>query len=711
MLRSVCDERAFLSLCNKAGLSSVEAGELLGTEPSRIASYESGELAPSPREIQVLKGLCIISRPEKSKISSAPPDIGLRQRNERLGVATQGPNIQDGTSSKHSTVVLPEKRKAGLLNRALPRIFSKADSSMDKSTSLQRPESTKRYKFVTLEKSGGVTYTPPNLANFVAQKIIEKANLNRGLDRPLRVIDPAVGDGALLLSLLGCLTKRTKYPITVFGFDTSQEALNEAGSRISCFLPAANIFLEKGNFLEFVPNNYSEPSLFSKTNSQLFDLVIANPPYVRTQIMGSEQAQRLGAAFGLTGRVDLYHAFLVGISKVLCSTGTAGIIVSNRFMSTRSGSSVRAALRANFALRHIWDLGDTKLFDAAVLPAVILAEGLNGYDPRIPEFTTIYETKRLAANKARDPIAALSMAGVVAIDDGRRFQVRHGSLSVSGPATDLWRIATDSADAWLTTVSAHSWGTFRDIGKIRVGVKTCADQVFIRDDWSKVPDAQRPELLRPVTTHHNGARFRSTPSTTPRAILYPHEVVNGRRQAIDLRQYPKSRSYLELHRSVLQARGYVIEAGRRWYEIWVPQDPDLWSAPKLVFRDICERPTFWLDLNGTIVNGDCYWLTPERTQPHELLWLAAAVANSTFAEEFYDRRFNNKLYSGRRRFITQYVEQFPLPDPSTSLARQIVATAKAIYEAADRSKAETLEQDSNTMIWRAFGLGVEEICR
>ncbi len=48
-----------------------------------------------------------------------------------------------------------------------------------------------------------------------------------------------------------------------------------------------------------------------------------------------------------------------------------------------------------------------------------------------------------------------------------------------------------------------------------------------------------------------------------------------------------------------------------------------------MFRDICEQPTFWIDLDDTIVNGDCYWLKP-RPAMIETLWLALAVANFDF---------------------------------------------------------------------------------
>ena len=573
-----------------------------------------------------------------------------------------------------------------------------------------QPRFTKRYKFVTEEKAGGATYTPQNLADFVAHQIVAAADLT-STERVLRVLDPAVGDGALLISLMQKLAKHTTRPVAVYGFDTDDEAVSEARARIAAAYPHVAVHLERGNFLEYVlaqPGKHHTPSLFAHRKSENFDLIIANPPYVRTQIMGARQAQSLAEAFGLTGRVDLYHAFLIGMAQVLRPGGTAGIIVSNRFMTTRGGASVRRALRERFALCHIWDLGDTKLFEAAVLPAVILAQGRNGYDSAPPAFTSIYETDASATLRADDPICALGHAGTIALPDGRAFRVQHGTLAPNTP-DGVWAITNATKDAWLATVAAHSWGTFRDIGKVRVGVKTCADTVFIRTDWKEMPPETRPELLRPVTTHHIARRFKPLAANKPRAILYPHEKVNGRRRVIDLALYPRSRAYLEAHRVAMGRREYVTKGGRQWYEIWVPQDPAAWSALKLVFRDIAEQPTFWIDEAGTIVNGDCYWLTCERPDQEDLLWLAAAVANSTFIEAFYDHSFNNKLYAGRRRFITQYVEQFPLPDPATPLGCEIIALAKSIYAAIDAPEAPAFAQQLAGKVWQAFGLGVEEV--
>ena len=559
-------------------------------------------------------------------------------------------------------------------------------------------------RIATQEKAGGATYTPKVLADFVARQIVEAMGGLRK-KRLLRVLDPAVGHGELLVSLLDRLADQPSPHIEVFGFETDPDALDTAKGRLEQAFPDAVLHFESSNFLEFVLAHFGTDghrSLFGPAAPEAYDLIIANPPYVRTQIMGAAQAQLLSDQFGLAGRVDLYHAFVLAISQALGPQGVAGVIVSNRFMTTRSGASVRRALFERFKIHHVWDLGDTKLFDAAVLPAVLLLQGKGGQNLETPGFTSIYQTDEPATKTSSDAISALAAEGVIKVTDGRRFEIQHGTLNTGVTPEGLWRIATPAGDNWLATVEAHSSGTFRHIGKVRVGVKTCADKVFIRSDWGDMAAADRPELLKPLTTHHVGRHFRALSLDRPRQILYPHEVVQGRRRAVCLSLYPRSRTYFEIHRVTLEGRRYVLDAGREWYEIWVPQDPDAWEQPKLVFRDIAEEPTFWIDLTGSVVNGDCYWLVAQNASQTDLLWLAAAIGNSTFIKKFYDLRFHNKLYAGRRRFITQYVEQFPLPDPRSSLAKAIVATAKQIYDCTPSQGAGQPHQELDSMVWRAL---------
>ena len=563
---------------------------------------------------------------------------------------------------------------------------------------------TPRYSNVDAVKAEGATFTPADLAHFVARHMLAAGDLPNG---SISLLDPACGDGALLRAMLLELPPEARRRCAVIGFDSNPDHLMTCRQQLQdTFQEVSAWRFERLDFLDYLLAN-DRGDLWGKAEGETFDLVIANPPYVRTQVIGAAQAKRIAQRFGLTGRVDLYYPFMLGITQVVKPGGVAGIITSNRFMTTRAGQEVRRNLLQGFDLRHVWDLGDTKLFDAAVLPAVLVGVGGRGAMGTL--LSSIYETRIYTDILVASPLAALDMAddGIAQVPDGRRFAVRHGQLDNGGKDDGVWRVATGAADQWLDTVARHTWGTFGRIGKIRVGVKSTADKVFVRADWGEMGEGQ-PELLRPLTTRRVARRYRAAPDTSPRHILYPHESVNGKRRVVELSDYPKASAYLNRHRAALEARTYVIEAGRRWYEVWVPQDPAAWAEPKLVFPDISERPVFWMDLDGTVVNGECYWLRRENDTNPDLLWLALAVANSTFVETFYDHRFNNRLYAGRRRFITQYVENFPLPNPSLPSSRAIIEMAIALYQA-DDDQTPQLESKLNKAVWAAFGLPLEEV--
>jgi hypothetical protein len=560
-------------------------------------------------------------------------------------------------------------------------------------------------------KAAGAHYTPHALASFVAAQIVGALQFDDH-SNSIRILDPAVGDGELLNAILNELPRSILQRVIVDGFDTDHVAISAAAERLEKSFPTVKFNLSNNDFLALVGEHYlnSQGGLFPPT-APLYDAVIANPPYVRTQVMGATESQRLSRQFGLTGRVDLYHAFLECIAQVLRADGVAGIICSNRFMTTRSGVTVRQRLAEKFKVLHIWDLGDTRLFEAAVLPAVLLLSKKNSPVDGTPcRFTSIYSAKGLAQARAKTPLIALNYDGLIAVNDDL-FRVRHGTLNYTQDPFSVWTLSNTESDHWLETVATHTHCTFGQVGKIRVGVKTTADKVFIRSDWNSLPSDKCPELLMPLITHYVVKRFRVPSDAACPRILYPHKVINGKRTVVDLALHPKSHKYLKEHRGILEARHYVIEAGRKWYEIWVPQNPDAWANPKLVFPDIAEKPTFCMDLGGSVVNGDCYWIASNDKADLDHLWLALAVGNSSFIEEFYDHKFNNKLYAGRRRFMTQYVEQFPLPDPATSLGREIISKTKRIYETLTAlcEEPHNLIAEVNEMIWTSFGFSRKEI--
>ncbi|AAN52943.2 type II restriction-modification system N4-cytosine or N6-adenine DNA methyltransferase (plasmid) [Shewanella oneidensis MR-1] len=551
-----------------------------------------------------------------------------------------------------------------------------------------------RYQHVGCRKSEGAHYTPTRLSQFVSEKIIEKLKKKESIV----IADPAIGDGELILSFLSSLDSTDN--IEVIGFDINLESIELSKKRILNFYPNVRINLIHGDYLDYCINGNSDLCEYKLPK---FDAIIANPPYVRTQVLGAEQSQFLSKNFGLKGRVDIYQAFLIGMSKCLSEDGVAGVIVSNRFLTTKGTGALRQSLHDLYDIYNIWDFGDTKLFEAAVLPAVLLFKMKAEKPDFSTEFRSIYETNENEVDFAETPVDAISLDGVVRCSNGKNYLIKAGLLDYDSSPKDIWRVKDLTSEKWLDDVYRKTWATFGEVGKIRVGVKTTADNVFIKSSWIDETGLV-PELIRPLITHHVAERFKQSDAET-KYILYTHEMVNGKRKAIDIDKYPISKMYLEQHRVQLEGRNYVIEANRKWFEIWVPQSPLLWAENKIVFRDICEEPTFWLDNKQSIVNGDCYWMVNDyKKEETDLLWLVLAVANSKFIEYFYDIKFNNKLYSNKRRFISQYVEQFPLPDPKSVISVKMIMLAKSIYNCTDKQERNESEKLLDDLVWEAFDL-------
>lgn len=530
-----------------------------------------------------------------------------------------------------------------------------------------------RYSNIDKEKANGVVYTPKTMAEYLAKEIVKYKVIDNTSDT-IRILDPAIGKGELVFALLRAIGSSYK-KIEVVGYETDVNVCEETTAKLLHAFPNIMISIRNEDFLVAIEEH----------TTGLFDYVIANPPYIRTQIMGSDKAQEISSKLGLSGRVDIYYAFIVCTNSVLKNSGIAGYITSNKFLTIKSGNSVRDYILDNYKIHQITDLGDTKLFSASVLPCIMVFSKGKTVDRNEVSFTSVYQTfSNVIDGKIDDVFDAIFKSGHYQIPDGRIYAYQQGVMqSIEKGA--LWNIQSDETQKWLAAVERNTWQRFSDIGKIRVGIKTTADNVFIGNDWGG--DKADIELLRPLITHRNAGQILPNDSDLWK-VLYTHTTENGRKKALDIDDYPKAKEYLLQHYEQLSNRKYVIQANRNWYEIWVPQNPESWKHRKIVFRDISEHPQFWLDTSGAVVNGDCYWIEIQDYVTEDIIYLALAIANSRFIEKYYDIKFNTKLYSGKRRFMSQYVEQFPIPLYTTELAQEAIFLVKQII--AEKNKDAVL---------------------
>ncbi len=555
-------------------------------------------------------------------------------------------------------------------------------------------------------KNTGATFTPKELSDFLAEKLTAYAT-----DSNLMVLDPACGEGELLMAI-GDKLNHAHLNFKLTGYDANAQYLSFAKERMLRF-GVEKTELVCGDFLQAIDISQDQGvlDLFSNKKSLVngaFDIVIANPPYVRTQILGAEQAQELAKKFNLKGRVDLYYPFLMAMTESLKEGGILGVITSNRYLSTKSGESIRQFLSQNYEILELIDLGDTKLFDAAVLPAIFIGRKLKQKKPSPAKFIKIYEELNgykgdlIFANSIYDVLLS-GQSGYFTIGQ-KRYKKSSGALKYAINSTSTWEMFSGDESNWVTMINEAAKNRVEDFFKVRVGIKSTADKVFISDKWEALGE-NKPEddLLKDLISQENIEPWNATDNFKLK-VLYPHIDVNGAKSTVDIDGFPKAKNYFLQHEMTLKARKYLMDAGRQWFELWVSHKPNNWQYPKLVFPDISLKPRFYFDKGGKIVNGNCYWIMAINDIEVEKLLLIQGIANSKLMTKYHDLVFNNKLYSGRRRYFTQYVEKYPMPDFNAPISKEIISLVKQLNDSNDKDITKELMHQLEIKVAESFGV-------
>ena len=109
----------------------------------------------------------------------------------------------------------------------------------------------RRYSLSHEKKKTGASYTPERLARFLAAEMVKAAAIRP--NQCMRLFDPAVGEGELLVSLTEELLCNGHKKISVQGFDTDGDALRIAERRIREVLPpGAQVKFFQEDFLDHI---------------------------------------------------------------------------------------------------------------------------------------------------------------------------------------------------------------------------------------------------------------------------------------------------------------------------------------------------------------------------------------------------------------------------------------------------------------------------
>lgn len=363
-------------------------------------------------------------------------------------------------------------------------------------------------------KKNGVYYTPSLLARSLAEPLLS--------DPTLKIIDPAYGDGALILAAEQVLRKKfsLRRRSNLFGCDISP-------------MPDRTQHLLASNLIRC--------DFFDYPITRKFDVILMNPPYVRHHYLHDKVDHYQNVVkniFPLKRTSDLWAYFMVKATNHLKNNGNIGAILPWSFLHADYSVELRKWLTGLFRKIKVLALG-ANLFNDAKERVVLV--WMRGY---------------------RDSNKSLFMGTANSPND----HVKYHAISKEYFTRNRVNISfsNDALEVIERYKSQFGFTDFGDYADISIGVVTGADSFFIKNkDELNIMGAD-VNGMPPIFTNSSQLSGFSINGNTPNSRLLLITKVN----AMKFKDYIK---HGESEQYNLRAHSQRREP---WYEVKAGNIPD-----------------------------------------------------------------------------------------------------------------------------------------
>jgi adenine-specific DNA-methyltransferase len=307
------------------------------------------------------------------------------------------------------------------------------------------PDATPRQAARRSRKALGAFYTPDEIAAAVARWAVP--------DCGGRVLDPSFGGGSFLRAALQ-VSSRNESGVSVHGADIDPAT--------ECYVQE---FVDRG-----VPRrNFVLRDFFATTladyDSQPFDAVIGNPPYIRHHSIERSdniQAQKAVATLGLQlpKRSDLWAFFLPYSASYLARGGRLALVLPAAVLHATYAHPVLAWIADAFESVRLIEV-EQRLFQGVAEASVVLAA--SGYGLGAAQhygYDSVLEASQLWQVLENPPSSLRERS------DTRPWAYQ--------------RLSTNAATAWERLVAMPQVSRLDELATIRIGVVTGGNNFFVR---------------------------------------------------------------------------------------------------------------------------------------------------------------------------------------------------------------------------------------
>lgn len=429
-----------------------------------------------------------------------------------------------------------------------------------------------------------------------------------------------------------------------------------------------------------------------------FDIVIANPPYVRQEKIKSNK-KRLKAVFGdfFDGKADIYtYFYALALKQLLTPLGCCCYIAPNKFFLAAYGKNLRALLTSRAArVLSLIDFGDTQLFnDATTYPAIVLAQ----------RATTLPQSSVWCC-EIRDTALLPQL--------WYHVQHRGHAVPVRQLATDGWQLDDPTVAALLRKLQQNSTplGSWPGV-QMYYGIKTGCNEAFVIDGATRRrlldEDPNSADVIFPWLRGRNLKRWQTEPSGK-----FVINIQNGgnhpwpwsgkeesEAEKLFATSYPAIHRHLQPFRKKLEKRS---DQGEFYWELRACAYHDAFLKPKIMWPEMSAEFRITYETNGLFCSNKAYIL------PTNDLFLLGIFSSKTM--EFFAAHTVDKIKGDSYCLYAHYVEKFPIPqadDAARQPLRNEVAAIIARVQADPAADITAQERKIDELVYDLYGLTTEE---
>ncbi|HBA88995.1 MAG TPA: modification methylase PaeR7I [Geobacter sp.] len=494
-------------------------------------------------------------------------------------------------------------------------------------------------------ESRGAIFTRPEVVDFILDLVGYTA------DKPLhqqRLLEPSFGAGDFLLPIVGrLLAAWREAPNSGSALDDMADSIRAVELHRetfqSTFAAVTGLLAQEG----LAP--FEAEALAGRWLSQgdfllapldgKFDFVVGNPPYVRQEMIPAPLLAEYRSRFEtMYDRADLYIPFIERSLMSLSEGGGLGFICADRWMKNRYGGPLRKLVSREFHLKIYVDMVDTPAFHSDVIayPAITV---ISREKPGVTRIARRPEINRAALAELADALR------VVPLPEGA-VTVREMSGITSG--AEPWLLESSDQMALIRRLE-RQFPMLEDAGcKVGIGVATGADKVFIGDFEALdiEPDRKVP-LVTTRDIQSGEVQWRGL------GVINPCADDGG---LVDLREFPRLRSYLEARREVIEGRHCAQKSPANWYRTIDRITPALAKRPKLLIPDIKGEAHIVYEGGELYPHHNLYYVTSEQWDLRALQAVLLSAVTRLFVATY-----STKMRGGCLRFQAQYLRRIRLP--------------------------------------------------